>query len=392
MRFHCLRLSVLGSTLLMLLMLTANTVSAATHPPAGVNRANFGAIPHHSTPVHLKVSALDTSSSGTHYLYVDDGTSPDSIDVYKTGKTLTHVGNYPTDGNNTIGGPYGASNIAVTPGCLLFGTGDGYLDSFVLNADGSLGTEASHLQTYGASPDDIHIKGAIAYVNIPDFNLLSYSIGTGCVLTPLHSLITYSEYYLQFAIIGNDWVTIDTNTGNIDTFALGADGSITPKKFVRSQISIPDGVAIQTVNGTTYRIFTGQGTAGAPQVQGGKFEIQTGSVHYLKSSPATDPNGTNGASVIVDNADAVLIQGEQYSDTLANYSIKGGLVFLSETPMAVSGESPSTFVQLNNGIFIDMIYNGDIEHCQLTSSGATGCKTVVTLTDNSGVSAGMALL
>lgn len=394
MRLHFLRISGICSALLMLFMLTAGTVSAATAPHASSNRANLIAAPRHTAPVHLNVSALDMSTSGTHYLYVDDGTSSDAIDVYRIGKTLTHVENFPT-GGSIFSNPYGASNIAATKGCLLYGDGSAYLDSFPINADGSLGTQVSHIKTYGAPPSDIHIKGSIAYVNIPNFDLLSFSIGTGCVLTPLHSLTLYSEYCLQFTIVGDDLVTVDTNTGNIDTFALGANGSITPKKFVRSQISTPEGVAIQTVKtstGTVYRIFTGQGTAGAPQVQGGHFQLRTGSVNYLKSSPATDPNGVNGATVIVDNADKILIQGEQSSGTLANYSIKGGVSFLSETSMAVSGEAPSLFAQLGSTLFVDMLYNGDIEACHLSSSGASNCHTVATLTNTGGMSVGLAIL
>lgn len=60
--------------------------------------------------------------------------------------------------------------------------------------------------------------------------------------------------------------------------------------------------------------------------------------------------------------------------------------------MAVSGEQPSDFVQLNTKLFVSMILNGDVEACTLTSTGATGCKTVATLTSTSGVEAGMALL
>lgn len=402
MRLHFLRFSLIGSALLMLFMLTAGTAGAATRPHASNNRANLIAFPRHSAPVHLTASALDMSTSGIHYLYVDDGTCPDSIDVYKTGKTLTHVGNYPNDGC-TSQAFYGASSLAVaranaTHGnCLLYADGAGFIDSFVINSDGSLGAEVSHLATKTSfSPSNIAVAAnGIAYETNPGYDLESYSVGKGCALTFLHLAPAYNRLYTAITFVGNTLATVDSYAGNIDSFHLGADGSIKQINSVASEFNTPTGVAIQTVKtstSTSYRIYTGQATGLAPHVQGGKFQQKTGLVTFLKGSPATDPGGTNGASVTVDNAHKILIQGEQYSGTLANYSVKGSIAFLSETPMAVSGESPSAFVQLGSTLFVDMIYNGDVEACSLTSTGASGCKTVAMLTNISGIETGIAIL
>ncbi|MHB8599724.1 MAG: lactonase family protein [Ktedonobacteraceae bacterium] len=393
MRLHFLRLSFPGSVLLILFMLTGGTAGAYSGSHSGINPATYRAVPRHSAPVHLKVSALDTSSSGTHYLYVDDGTNPDSIDVYKTGATLTHVGNYPT-GGSVSSASFGATNIAVTTGCLVYGDGNDFVDSFPINANGSLGTQVSHLAV-GGTPTDIHIKKgtSTAYVNVESSEIASYSIGSGCTLTFDSSVTTSSYFFLNFGIAGKVLLAPDLNTGALVTYTLGTGGSITALNSVAGQISASDSVAVQKLPNGTFHVYTGQAIFGAPQAQGGKLNSSTGAITFLNGSPATDPSGSNGASVTFDKTHHILIQGEQFTSTLANYTVaKGTLAFLNETHMAVSGEEPSDFAQLGPTLFVDMVLNGDVEACTLTSTGATGCKTVATLTTTSGVEAGMALL
>lgn len=393
MRLHFLRFGFLGSALLMLLMLTGGTAGAYSGSHAGINPAAFRAVPRHSAPVHLKVSALDTSSSGTHYLYVDDGTNPDSIDVYKTGKTLTHVGNYPTGGAVSTA-YFGASIIAVTPGCLIYGDGNGFVDSFPINTDGSLGTQVSHIAVSGV-PSDIHIKKGTStvYVNIPGNEIASFGLGSGCTLTSESSVATSSYFMVNFGIAGKVLLAPDLNTTSLVSYSLGTGGSITALNTVSGQVQGPDGVAVQKMPSGAFHVFTGQAIFGPPAAQAGKLNSSTGAITFMNGSPATDPNGNNGAGVTFNTTNHILIQGEQFSGTLANYTVvKGTISFVSETTMAVSGESPSNFAQLNAKLFVSMIYNGDVEACTLTSSGATGCKTVATLTSTSGVQAGMALL
>ncbi len=403
MRLHLPRLTFVGPILVLLLLLfTTGTAGAASNPHSG-SLKNAAALPHQYTPAHISVSKLDMSGSGSHYLYVDDGTCPDSIDVYQTGSTLTHVGNYPNDGCTSTA-YYGASSLATvmankTHGpCLLLADSSGFVDSFVINSDGSLGAEVSHLQTasFGAPSNivaDVHAN--TAYETNPGFDLESYSIGSGCALTYLQSTNASSKFYISAVIINKDLVTTDLFGNTIDTYVLGSGGSMTLKNSVASQIISPDSLAVQVLNPTnnpTYRIFTGQATGSAPQVQGARF-TRGGNLKFLPNSPLTDPNGLNGGGVTFDNALNLLIQGEQYTAPLANYSAgRNGFAFLSETPMAVAGEAPSTFAQLNKTLFVDMIYNGDLEACTLTRAGATNCASVAVLTSNTGVSAGIALL
>jgi hypothetical protein len=207
------------------------------------------------------------------------------------------------------------------------------------------------------------------------------------------SVATSSYFIVNFGIAGKVLLAPDLNTSTIATYTLGTGGAITALNTVTGQISGPDSVAVQKLPSGAFHVYTGQATGSAPQAQGGKLNSSTGAITFLKGSPATDPSGSNGASVTFDKTHHILIQGEQFSDTLANYTVvKGTLSFKSETTMAVSGESPSDFAQLNSKLFVSMVYNGDVEACTLTSTGATGCKTVATLTSTSGVEAGMALL
>lgn len=393
MRLHFLRLSFPVSVLLILFMLTGGTAGAYSGSHSGINPAAYRAVPRHSAPVHLKVSVLDTSSSGTHYLYVDDGTSPDSIDVYKTGATLTHVGNYPTDGDNASA-YFGSSIFAVTTGCLVYGNGNGYVDSYPLNADGSLGTQVSHIAISGV-PSDVHIKKGThtAYVNVPNGEIASYNIGSGCTLTFEHSVATFSNLFLNFGIANKVLLAPDQNTGALVTYSLGTGGSITALNTVAGQFSSPDGVAVQKLSSGAYNVYTGQAIYGTAQTQGGKLNSSTGAITFLKGSPASDPNSVNGASVTFDMTHHILIQGEQFSSTLANYSVANGTVsFLSEILMAVGHVEPTYFAQLGSTLFVSMDILGDVEACTLTSTGAKGCKTVATLTNNNGRQAGMALL
>ena len=400
MRLRFLRLSIIGPILLLLCLLIAGTAGAAKPSHPGFNRSLLYAKPR-TTTVHIKTTALNSGSSA-HYLYVDDGTCPDSIDVYKTGTTLTHVGNFPNDACTSIA-YFGATSLAVAKGnsthgpCLLLADSSGFIDSFVINSDGSLGAEVTHMATHsGASPSNVTVAlNGTAYENNPGSDVESYSVGAGCALTYLASLSASSQFFISLTAIGGTLVAADLSGGSIYSYSMGSGGSLTLISSVAGQIGAPDSTAYEDIpfhGQTLYRLFTGQATASAPQVQGARYMKGTGKITFLAGSPATDPSGSNGAAVTVDETNKVLIQGEQYSGTLANYNVKGPTMsFTAETTMAVGGESPSMLVQMGSTLFVGMVYNGDVEACTLTATGASGCVSVAVLTSTSGVSPGMAL-
>ncbi len=111
-----LRSMIVGATLLLLLLMTAVPASAASpRSPAG-NTPLPVAFPHHSM-AHIvpNPSLVIGDSSGPHYLFAEDGTSPDSIDVYKISKHgLTHVGNYPNNANNFDEVYIGTQKLAIS--------------------------------------------------------------------------------------------------------------------------------------------------------------------------------------------------------------------------------------------------------------------------------------
>ncbi len=415
MRLHFLRISFIVPILLLLCSLIVGTAGAAGAAQSGhsghpvFNRSNISLVlqPHHT--VHISTSTLDTSQSGTHYLYVDDGTCPDSIDVYKTGATLTHVGNYPNDGcRGSI--YFGATTLAVAStnsnhgNCLIFADTAGFVDSFPINSDGSLGAEFTHLQTQSHGfPSDVTIAAnGIAYVSVPTVDLESYGIGAGCALTFLHSTYTNSAgdvpFYASITPIGNDLVGAESSggVGSIDTFRTDSSGDIIPLNVVQGQTTAAASVVYETVPAhklTQYRVFVGYANPGPPSIEGGPYNVATGGITFMNGSPSFDPRGNNGGSLFMYKDMRIVIQGEQYSGTIGNYSVRGPTMsFIRETQMAVSGEDPNNFIQLGNILFVNMIRNGDIEACSLGVTGASNCKSVAVLTSTTGFSPGMALL
>lgn len=318
MRLHFLRISVIGPILLLLCALMVGTAGAAGAAQAGYsghpvfNRGNISLVLRPHRTVHISTSVLDTSQSGTHYLYVDDGTCPDSIDVYKTGATLTHVGNYPNnDCANSV--YFGATIIAVATtnsnhgNCLIYADTVGFVDSFPINSDGSPGSEVSHLQTQSNGlPSDVAIaSNGLAIVSVPTVDLESYGIGAGCALTFLHATYTNSAgdipFYASITPIGNNLVGAESSegVGSIDSFRLAPDGSITPLNVVPGQTTAADSVVYEAIPGrgkTLYRVFVGYANPGPSSVEGAKYDKATGGLTFLKGSPAFDPNGSNGGS------------------------------------------------------------------------------------------------
>ncbi|MHB8598101.1 MAG: hypothetical protein ACYDER_14955 [Ktedonobacteraceae bacterium] len=415
MRLHFLRISVVVPILLLLCSLTVGAAGAASaaqtrhssHPV--YNQSTISLVLRSHRTVHISTSVLNTSQSGTHYLYIDDGTCPDSIDVYKTGATLTHVGNYPNNG--CTGSIYfGATTLAIAPtnsnhgNCLIFADTAGFVDSFPINSDGSLGAEISHLQDYAQQPlSAVAIAdNGIAYVSAPQHDLESYSISAGCILTFLHATNTNSAgdipFYASITPIGNNLVGAESSgsVGSIDTFRTDSAGDITPLNVVHGQTTAAASVVYETILShkiTQYRVFVGYANPGPASIEGGPYNVATGAITFMNGSPSFDPRGNNGGSLFMDTGTRVVIQGEQYSGTLGNYSVRGPTMsFIRETQMAVSGEYPNNFVQLGSTLFVNMIINGDIEACSLGISGATGCKSVAVLTNTAGFSPGMALL
>jgi hypothetical protein len=360
------------------------------------------------TALHLSNSSISLPIG--HFLYVDDGSCPDLIDVYRTTASgLVHIGAFFSGGcgSSTL---FGTQDMAVTPAngahlvpCLVYtDLFHGLVESFPINANGSLGSRVSHLANF--DPIDVHISsdGNLVYVDSRPSSgsiLSSYSLGTACALTALTTLST-THFYVSFALASlSDLVTVDSKTGTIDTYALTPIGGISLLNSVPGQIGVnfssaPDSVAVQTTGGPD--VFTGQASLSRPEAQGGQENLVTGAISFLTGSPASDTNpfSKNGAATLFDNSDALLVQGEQYSNSLAVYSVTAGnMAFKEETHLnPFGGGEPSAFAQLSNVLFVNTDFFGDVEACNLSSAGASGCVTVAILTNPYGIEAGIVAL
>ncbi len=295
--------------------------------------------------------------------------------------------------------------------CLVYTSFvNGLMNSFPILPSGALGTKVSQL-ALGAYPIDVHITpdGKFVYTNIlPTLALssvlISYSLGAGCVLTPLSDLVT-NHVYLSLAFINaNSLIGVDINTGTIDTYSLAANGDISLLNSVPGQLSSagsiePISMATLRMSNGQQDVFTGQITDGAPHVQGGQEMGATGAINFLRGSPASDLRGQNGIAVFGDNNHSLLIQGEYGSNSLGVYTITSGpghpgsITLLQHTLLATGGgHVPVGFAIMDNTLFVAAGLGGDVETCLITSSGVSGCVTAAVLTDHSLIEGGIALL
>ncbi len=358
-----------------------------------------------------------TSVSGDPFLYVDDGSFFDLIDVFQVSTTsISFVEAFPTGGSFSSGF-FGTQDIDVTPAngihttpCLVYiDNSNGFVDSFPINATtGKLGSRVSRL--FNFNPIDVHISqdGTLVYVNSLTFantsRLTPYSLGVGCALTALATLST-TRFYVSFALASSTrLVTVNSNTGTIDTYTLMTPnvGSIILLNSVPGQITFqPDSVAVQTTGGSD--VFTGQATFNPPRAQGGQENLVTGAISFLSGSPARDPDffNSDGAAVLFDSDHSLLVQAEQFSASLVVYSVTPGAppsgsmalqqndVFL-DFPFA----EPTSFARLGTTLFVNGGVGGDVEACSINSVSRTitVCQTVAVLSDPSGFAGGSVIL
>src|SRR6266849_335257 len=123
---------------------------------------------------HNSAMTSATSVSGDPFLYVDDGSFVDLIDVFQVSTTsISFVGAFPTGGSFSSGF-FGTQDIAVTPAngihttpCLVYiDNSNDRVDSFRINATTGLPV-ALVSQKPNFNPIDVHISsdGTLVYVN-----------------------------------------------------------------------------------------------------------------------------------------------------------------------------------------------------------------------------------
>ncbi len=412
MSLRFVRPFTVGAILLLLLIMTVSPSVAASRQQSAAKPTPQMTFGHFTTP-HVTANAVLPASpnSSPHYLYADDGTSPDSIDVWKIGTTLTHVGNYPDNANNDSGIYNATSRLAVATmdkthgNCLLQADGNnnsppGYLNSYPINSDGSLGTQASHLQAQSTSgpTGDVHVSGDTAYLDNQGADFESYSIGTGCVLTFEHSAPQAGQD-IDFALVGKELFAPDCSVESFDIYKLGTGGTITFLTYTAAHANCPDGVAAGTVatkTGNVTNVFSGQSITSPATVEGGQLNKKLGVVTFLTGSPASDSSGELGLAELYDTNDGLLISGEAFSSAIGVYKVKhgvpgtpGSIAYLAHVSLPSAGE-PEVLVQFHEILF-ELSFNGVVYSCTLAKTGVSGCAVAATTT-SSALASGLAYL
>lgn len=354
-----------------------------------------------SARAETRGSAAAFAAPSVHFLYADDGTCPDGIDVFKvSGSTLTLVENIVAgcSGGNNL---FGAHRLAVTkktssgPACLFFassGNGvSGTVNSFAIaSSTGKLTPKTS--VSGGTDPTDLLVVGRILIETDPDglaFN--TYKIKTSCALTALLSNSTGSEFDINIAQLhGTAVASADVSTGNIVTYHLNTTtGAMTEVHSVAGQIGHPDSLAVQTASsssGQVINVFTGQSTLSPPQVQAAQATSTGSALSAFSGSPVTDGDGSssNGIGVLV--AGRLLLQLNNESSQVAWYGfttgkpgVPGSIAYGGDTALTAS---PTEMTQLGSTLFVAMWTAGVVDACAVGAGGVSGCVAAATLSTN----------
>jgi hypothetical protein len=396
--------------------LTATLVAAAVIASAGLSaraetRGSAAAFAAPSSDAAARAGAVRarvlhalpgvTNTLGVHFLYADDGTCPDGIDVFKvSGSTLTLVENIVAGCSS--GGYFGAHRLAVTkktssgPACLFFASSGngirGTVNSFAIaSSSGTLTPKRS--VSGGIDPADLLVVGRILIETDPGglaFN--TYKIKTSCGLTALLSNSTGSERDINIAQLhGTDVASADFNTGNIVTYHLNTTiGAMTEVHSVAGQFGGPDSLAVQTAStssGQVINVFTGHSMLPPARVQVAQATSTGSALSAFSGSPATDGDGSSsdpGIGVLVSGS--LVLQLNEFSSQVAWYSfttgtpgVPGSIAYGGDTALTAR---PTEMTQLGSTLFVAMWSFGVVDACAVGAGGVSGCVAVATLSTN----------
>lgn len=371
----------------------------------GISTALFAlqAAPSGATTVSAPTSALDHARSNGatahvegslsvplaktrgHFLYAQDGTCPDGIDVFRlSGTSLSHIQTV-----KGVGCPvttwYGSHHLAVvtTPAnCLIYADQqDGLVRSFKINAKtGKLTSKAAGSANVGGGPSDLAVSGSTVFESDPGNSIDVLSVSSDCHLSITSQNPTGGELDYDIALANSKTVlSADYNDNLVVAYTLQSDGKVTEPTRDSSQIFDPHGVALySTSKGLNF--YTGQATTNPPQTQGFSFKngVFTPLAHSPQSSP--DVNSSNGAAVAVSAANHLLAQADQDSGQIGWDNLTaGGMSYTGDTALA-HNDQPSQLTVFENNLFVAQVRNGDVEACKLAPNKVSHCHTVVTLT------------
>ncbi len=366
------------TSMLVVLALFANPVSAASHPDA---MGNGGAATHGVSRTHAQVGATFSSDvKGTHYVYVNNGSYPNSVSGFKlTSSGLTPLPGSPYATGGTGGGSgYGGNQIAITPDhkCLFASDdGSGTFNSFMINSDGSLTLvthatiEGSNVQAIAVSPlgGVVFVDAFVSYSSAP---LDSFIISSGCVISEAQHADTGSAAGgLAFSKDGKYLFASSYTGGFINAYTVTGP-YFNLAKSNPANPSSPGGLAVGGKH-----LYSGN--AGGTSETGAYHINSDGSLTSLHGSPAIDSQGSNSAQVWFDSLDKQLICSEQQSSSFGIFHVSSGS-YSFVAHVNGTGSMPTAMTQIGHTLIVTNDGGSSISVYKVTSGNMT-YKTSVSL-------------
>ncbi len=373
--FGSLTMGIIAS-LLIVFTLFSGAASAS-----GPDAAGNGASAHGRSVTHPATGAIfSTEISGTHYVYVNNGSSPNSVSGYKlTSSGLTPLPGAPyATGGSGGGSGYGGNQIAISPNHqCVFASDDrsGTFNSFQIQANGSLTlvthatVEATNVQAIAVSPlGNVVFVGM--YVSYSSGPVDSFSIGSGCAITEAQSTDTGNAMgSLAVSKKGTQLFVSSYAAGTINAYTISGSSFTFHKSNVANPAS-PGGLIF-----IGKHLYSGNAESGS---QASAYAVKAnGTVTSLPGSPATDSQGSNSAQVWYDHTDKQVVCSEQFSNSFGLFAlVNGTFTFLAH--VSGSGSEPTAMAQVGHMLIVTNDGSSNVSVYKIIYGQMT-LKTTITL-------------
>lgn len=318
---------------------------------------------------------------GTNYVYAEDGTCPDGIDVYKvTGKKLTHLQNVQVGCSETV--YYGAHHVDVVRApqdCLIYSSsGENTVYSFKIHPKtGELSAKPAGSVAVD-DPQDITSAGSTAFVSSPSASIDVLRVGSGCALTLTSENSTNDEQDVNIGLAGpTTVVSADIFSGDMVAYKLHKNGKLAEIASDPGQLPAPDGIAV--ANGGR-DVYTGSASGFNPaEAQG--FSYVDNAFTPLPGSPQTssDQSSKFGIAMVAATKYHLLAEGD-ISGQISWYKLGRKMSYTGDTALADPTGQPTDFALRGDNLLVAQTYGGDLEDCTLATDNVSDCHTVATLT------------
>jgi hypothetical protein len=349
----------------------------------------------------LRALMHTSTSTSTHFLYVDNGALGDAQQTGGVGMRLDSISGYqitpggliPTPGSpyptpgfqNSI---YGANSLATSlaNGPCVFHTdgGSGQVESFSVAANGSLSLVSTiTVGTLLGTADDIHVSADGRYVYVALWNSLGpsyldvFTVGSGCSLTLASTTQRANAVYYSIALISStQLMAIDFLNSRIDIYQITNGTRLSLLTSTQSQLLGPSGAAAAQIGTRTY-IFNGISTLLPGEAEAHTVNSQ-GILGLVPGSPQIDIKSLDGAYVFFDRSHQQLIESEQLSNSLGVYGLRLGLFALLGHTALPGGNVPVALTELGSELFVINALSGIVDACAI-GTGSLKCVWAATL-------------